>query len=127
MKSYKSLLVLFFIGISLFSCSKDASNSHDDLLGVWDYVEITAEETKTFRIVFGDANTGIYINKVAYATGEITSSAESIEWHKSNGVIKIDNEETYTINTQGQLVSGVSVELVLDKVSDDYSQFYESK
>ncbi|GGD23848.1 hypothetical protein [Hyunsoonleella pacifica] len=117
-----SFIFLLFVAVS--SCSKEDVNEQQSLHGVWDNVQITDNQTDIIRLVFGEDNTGLLINRVELAIGGVTSVTESFSWINTDGVVEIDNNKTYIMNAQGQLVSSASSELILDKVSDDYLKYY---
>ena len=127
LKLLTSLLVIFLF----MSCSSDNDDNDENsiLLGVWQTSEVTAEATTTFTLVFGDNNTGLSIYAIETNTGEETSSLEPFNWELNGKVVTLLDMDafgnSYEINEDGQLVLTSSAGVVtLDKISDDYSDYY---
>ncbi|WP_248723890.1 hypothetical protein [Seonamhaeicola sp. ML3] len=131
MKIFHKILLVSFISFSLFSCSKDDIDENELLYGVWDNVKFDGDKELTLRLFFGPDNTGGRIRSTEDAEG-VVSSSESFEWSLQNDQIEItdsytNSKEEYYINSFGKLVSKATADLVLDKVSDDYSRYYDGK
>lgn len=114
---------------ALISCSSDDVNEDLDVLGVWENVIINAESTNTLTLVFGKNSTGLKISSETFSTDEIISSSVAFNWEKNNEevIIVLEGETTqsaYLLNSEGQLVLSSSGDMLLDKVSDDYSKYY---
>ncbi|MWW25545.1 hypothetical protein [Algibacter lectus] len=127
LKLLTSLLVVFLF----MSCSSDNDDNDKDsiLLGVWQTSEVTTEATTTFTLVFGDNNTGLSIYAIETNTGEETSSLEPFNWELNGKVVTILDTDvsgnSYEINDDGQLeLTGSAGVVVLDKISNDYSDYY---
>lgn len=113
------------------SCSSDNDDNDEDsiLLGVWQTSEVSTEATTTFTLVFGDNNTGLSIYAIETNTGEETSSLEPFNWELNGKVVTLLDTDvsgnSYEINDDGQLeLTGSAGVVVLDKISNDYSDYY---
>lgn len=118
------LLVFLFV-----SCSEDDNQiDNSEIQGVWETSEIEADETVTFTLVFGEANTGLSINAVVNTSGEETSSLKTFDWQFSVGTVAIIDadgaDSTYEINEDGDLVLIGGEDVKLEKISNDYSAYY---
>lgn len=118
------LLVFLFV-----SCSEDDNQiDNSEIQGVWETSEIEADETVTFTLVFGEANTGLSINAVVNTSGEETSSLKTFDWQFSGGTVAIIDadgaDSTYEINEDGDLVLIGGEDVKLEKISNDYSAYY---
>ena len=128
MKKCFHLLTILIVTSFFTSCANEGIDQHLDLLGVWENVDFETNSTDTYKLVFGASNTGLIIQTTVFDAHEITSSVTPFQWETNNEVItllKDDNSQyTYTVNPEGQLVLNALNDLHLDKVSNDYLQYY---
>ena len=130
MKRYKitSFLIILF-SLALMSCSEeDREDNGVDILGVWENTETNTETTTTYRLVFGADKIGINTESIQFASGEIISNGLSFTWKLNGNEVSLydANEvhiDTFTITNEGQLFL-TNNSLQLEKVSDDYTQFF---
>ena len=124
----KRTILVLFISILTFSCTKDDINISQDLTGVWEQSVVTSTSTEIYRLVFGPDYTGIKINTTIYDSGEQTSSSDAFTWLINTNTITITNnkktEDIYLISSEGNIYLTVEDNLQLNKVSDDYSKYY---
>jgi len=128
MKKFSHLLTYLFV-ISFFtSCSTEELSQNTDLIGVWETADLGENVTSTFRLVFGADNTGLKMTSTEYKSGEIVSYASSFNWIETDNRVTLSENDlphdTYILNLEGRLVLSTSDDIILDKVSDDYSQYY---
>lgn len=127
MKHLLKTSLVFILLIVATSCSTNDIDENQQIRGIWDNVEIDGEEMRTFRLVFGKENSGANIYKVELSNGQGSSSIASFEWNLNNDVIEIIEEgkiqDEYYLNSEGQLVSSSNEDLILNKISDDYSRY----
>lgn len=125
----KRIFFVLFISIITFSCSNESYDVPSvELTGVWEQSDIDANSTKIYRLVFGPDQTGLKIHTITYNTGEINSSASSFNWEIKENIITVsENEITkkiYVISSEENVFLKTEDDLRLDKISDDYSQYY---
>jgi len=112
------------------SCSKDSIEESNQLFGVWEAVMVENNTTNTFKLVFAPENEGLKISESFFSSGAITSSATSFNWNEINNVITIMDDtlqEKYLINSDGELVQSTSEDILLEKISNDYSVFLKKQ
>lgn len=114
-----SLVLLLFI-----SCSKDDKNKEAELFGVWEAVNLT----NIYKLVFTPDHIGLKIDKIIDATtGNEVSSLSEFTWIKENEKVTLTksdfSEDTYIIDANGNLKWSASNNIVLTKVSEDYSKY----
>ena len=128
MKTYFQLLTILIVIPFFTSCSNEEIDQHIDLLGVWEITDEATNSAETYKLVFGTSNTGLIIQESAFGNDEIISSATPFYWELNKETVtllKDDNSQnTYTISSEGQLILNMSNDLRLDKVSNDYLQYY---
>ena len=128
-KSFRLLTSILVVFLSI-SCSGDDNQTNDsEILGVWELTEVTVSAVTTFRLVFGEVNTGLRIYAVVNNSGDETSSLETFTWEFNGSVVSVldndDSEHDYEINDDGHLVVDEEGEdIVLEKVTSDYSAYY---
>ena len=130
-KSFRLLTSILVVFLSI-SCSGDDNQTNDsEILGVWELTEVTVSAVTTFRLVFGEVNTGLRIYAVVNNSGDETSSLETFTWEFNGSVVSVlgndDSEHDYEINDDGHLVvdeEGEGEDIVLEKVTSDYSAYY---
>ncbi|HEX9827533.1 MAG TPA: hypothetical protein VGA80_13120 [Flavobacteriaceae bacterium] len=126
-KNLKLLSILLFISF-FSSCSKDEINQNSELLGVWERSDHSANSTNTYRLVFGPNNTGLRIHSNVFDSGEVISVATSFDWNLNDNKVRLSEndifEDIYLINSDGKQVLSTEDDLLLDKVSNDYSPYY---
>lgn len=124
----KRTILVLYISILTFSCTKDNINISQDLTGVWEQSLVTSTSTDIYRLVFGPDHTGLKINTTIYDSGEQTSSSDAFTWFINNNTITIRNnkktEDAYLISSEGNIYLTFEDNLQLNKVSDDYSKYY---
>lgn len=124
----KRIILVLFISIFTFSCSNEDISISQDLIGVWEQSDVTSTSTNIYRLVFGPNQTGLKINTTVYFTGEQTSSSDAFTWIMNNDTITLtsnkNSENIQIINTEGIMYLSVEGNLQLNKVSDDYSEYY---
>ena len=124
----KRTILVLFISILTFSCTKDDINISQDLTGVWEQNVVTSTSTDIYRLVFGPDHTGLKINTTIYDSGEQTSSSDAFTWLINSNTITITNnkksEDIYIISSEGNIYLTVEDNLQLNKISDDYSKYY---
>jgi hypothetical protein len=124
----KRTILVLFISILTFSCTKDDINISQDLTGVWEQSLVTSTSTDIYRLVFGPDHTGLKINTIIYNSGEQTSSSDAFTWLINSNTITITNnkktEDIYLISSEGNIYLSVEDNLQLNKISDDYSKYY---
>ena len=125
----KRIFFILFISIVIFSCSNESYDLQSvELTGVWEQIDSDANSTKVYRLVFGSDQTGLKINTVTYDSGEVNSSASAFSWTIYDTVITLsENDITkkiYVINSEEKVFLMTEDNLRLDKISDDYSQYY---
>ena len=124
----KRTILVLYISILTFSCTKDNINISQDLTGVWEQSLVTSTSTDIYRLVFGPDHTGLKINTTIYDSGEQTSSSDAFTWFINNNTITIRNniktEDVYLISSEWNIYLTVEDNLHLNKVSDDYSKYY---
>ncbi len=123
------LLLTTLIVISFFtSCTTEEIYQNTNLLGVWETSALSTNSTETHTLVFGDKNTGLSIHKSISSSNEITSSVTSFNWNINDNVVTVVEDDTpekiFVLNSEGQLVLSGSQDLLLEKVSNDYSKYY---
>ena len=128
MKNFSHLLTCLLV-ISFFtSCSTEEVDQNTNLTGVWELASTSENATSIFRLVFGADNQGLKINNTDYKSGEVLSSSSSFNWIESNDKVILSEDdlitETYILNQEGRLILSTSDDVILDKVSDDISQYY---
>lgn len=110
------------------SCSIEEIDQDVNLLGVWKTTNISENSTDIYTLVFGTENTGLRISDSEFNSGEIISNAVPFNWEINDKVIMLLDDETsqnsYIINSEGQLILSNSEDLRLEKVSDDFSRYY---
>jgi hypothetical protein len=79
-------------------------------------------------LVFGPNNTGLRIHSNVFDSGEVISVATSFDWNLNDNKVRLSEndifEDIYLINSDGKLVLSTEDDLLLDKVSNDYSPYY---
>ena len=126
----KRIFFILFISIFTFSCSNE---SYDvltvELTGIWEQIDNDVNSKKVNRLVFGSDQTGLKIYTITYDTGEVDSSASSFNWEINDSVITLsENEITkkiYVISSEESVFLMTEDDLRLNKISDDYSQYYQ--
>ncbi|MFL1011203.1 hypothetical protein [Flavisericum labens] len=130
MKCSPKLVVFLSLVLLFMSCSKDSIEESNQLFGVWEAVMVENNTTNTFKLVFAPENEGLKISESFFSSGAITSSATSFNWNESNNVITIMDDtlqEKYLINSDGELVQSTSEDILLEKISNDYSVFLKKQ
>jgi len=125
-------IVILSLVFVLSSCSTDDTNvSNKDILGVWERLEIINNETTLLRLVFGDANRAIKIERTNFDDGTEISSANSYEWLLNENEVILTGENTATLifelNSSAdpmQLENGTDSPII--KVSDDFGDFFQN-
>jgi len=125
----KRIFFILFVSIVTFSCSNESYELQSvELTGVWEQIDNDANSTKVYRLVFGSDQTGLKIYTITSDTGEVNSSASAFSWKINDTVITLsENEVTkkiYVINSEENVFLMTEENLRLDKISDDYSQYY---
>lgn len=125
----KRIFIILFISIVTFSCSNESYDLQSvELTGVWEQIDNDANSTKVYRLVFGSDQTGLMIYTITSDTGEVNSSASAFNWEINDTVITLsENEITkkiYVINSEENVFLMTEDDLRLNKISDDYSQYY---
>ena len=125
----KRIFIILFISIVTFSCSNESYDLQTvELTGVWEQIDNDANSTKVYRLVFGSDQTGLMIYTITSDSGEVNSSASAFSWKINDTVITLsENEITkkiYVINSEENVFLMTEDNLRLDKISDDFSQYY---
>lgn len=126
MKRVLKSVVIVLLLLVVTSCTKDTNGAENNLRGIWEQVKVVDDQTNTLQLVFGKKNTGFEINKVEFGTGEITSSASPFSWKIENDTIEVNGttKDTYQFNLNNELVLDDAEDVVLSKISNDYSKYY---
>ncbi|SFD22074.1 hypothetical protein [Algibacter pectinivorans] len=124
-RALKSVVIVLLL-LVVTSCTKDTNGAENNLRGIWEQVKVLDGQTNTLQLVFGKKNTGFEINKVEFGTGEITSSASPFSWKIENDTIEVNgtSKDTYQFNVDNELVLDTGEDVVLSKISNDYSKYY---
>lgn len=125
----KRIFIILFISIVTFSCSNESYDLQSvELTGVWEQIDNDANSTKVYRLVFASDQTGLRIYTITSDTGEVNSSANAFSWEINDTIITLsENEITkniYVINSEENVFLMTEDNLRLNKISDDYSQYY---
>jgi len=125
----KRIFFILFISIFTYSCSNESYDLQSvELTGVWEQIDNDANSTKVYRLVFGSDQTGLKIYTITSNTGEVNSSANAFNWEINDTIITlIENDITnkiYMISSEENVFLKTEDNLRLDKISNDYSQYY---
>ncbi|KJD33250.1 hypothetical protein PW52_14505 [Tamlana sedimentorum] len=130
MSSFSKLFLIITCFICLSSCHKDSDDdlTSDYLLGVWEYENEDEVDGTTyiFQLVLGPNDLAGEIVRLESSTGEVTSSFNELIWNKINDVIVVEDSTTsgsYVLNSGNKLISKTNENLVLIKISQDYSLY----
>lgn len=124
MKIFHKILLVSFVSFSLFSCSKDDIDENEQLYGTWENVKVEDGYIRTFSLVFGREVVG-KTYRTEDSDGRVVSNHTIIGWVRRGDIIEISSEETYRINSKGQLISNEFEDVVLDKTSSYYPEYYD--
>ncbi|MBU2940204.1 hypothetical protein KO494_11715 [Lacinutrix sp. C3R15] len=123
-KPFKSSLIILFTLLStLFSCSSDADdveNTNNALVGVWQRIDSTTNFENKF--VFNADNSGIKISSETNTDETAISNAISLEWISANNHLQLLINEVidtpYYFNEEGQLVLSAISEIPFTKIEE---------
>jgi len=123
-KPFKSSLILLFTVLStLFSCSSDADDSENTtnaLVGVWQRIDSTSSFENKF--VFNVDNSGIQISSETNVDETAISNATSLEWISANNQLQLLIHEVietpYYFNAEGQLVLSAISEIPYTRIEE---------
>lgn len=130
MNSFSKLFLIITCFVCLSSCHEDNVDdlASNNLLGIWKYENEDENEgtTYTFQLVLGPNDFAGEIVRLESSTGEVTSSFNERSWTKMDDVIVVEGSTTsvsYVINSENMLISNTDENLVLIKISEDYSLY----
>lgn len=127
MKYVKTLIIV--LAVLITSCSKDDDqvNVSYNVLGVWEYNVQGQESMDSYKLVFGNDNTGLTILTKTHHSGGIVSSANPITWTIENQTVTVFDDgdvfKSYQFVDDEELVD-VEDGVTYVKISENYEEYY---
>ena len=119
--------------VSFSSCSTDSDddlNPDKEIIGVWEQEGFgLIGDMDVERLLFEPDNTYFIISKTVFDDDHVISTINSYQWELNGNAVSILGEnndviETFTLNSDGQLISSNSEEPPYHKISDTTSGYY---
>ncbi|TYA92254.1 hypothetical protein [Seonamhaeicola marinus] len=127
MKHLLKTTIVFILLVVMSSCSKDDVSTTQTIYGTWENISIDGGDTHYYKLIFAKKGGGGEVSSVEDSEGRLVSGHTDISWKVANEIVEVNTGSkvsSFYLNSSDQLVSQ-QTGIVLDKVSEDYPDWYD--
>ncbi|WP_406683118.1 hypothetical protein N1F78_10520 [Seonamhaeicola sp. MEBiC1930] len=122
MKTYNKLFLVLLFTLSFLSCSVEGVDNYNDIVGVWENIEIGEEFNTIHELTFASNKTVKSVFRTDGLSEGVGSSVAIYSWSIEGDAITIEDDEhkwVYVINSEKQFViNDGQQDLIYNKISD---------